>query len=112
MFAVALQPAGTILIGGNFRSVNGLTRDRIAQLNSDGSVVGSIAFNPPTPMPEGHFRLTTQNPPGVEYVIEASSNLADWSPIYTNTARTSPLDFIDTNAAGFHPRFYRAVMKP
>jgi len=112
VFAVAVQPAGTILIGGSFRNVNGLSRCRIAQLDPNGSVVGSVELNPPTPMPEGQFRVTTQNWPPVSVIIEASSNLADWTPVYTNTARTSPLDFIDTNAAGFHPRFYRAVMKP
>ena len=112
VFSVAVQPAGTILIGGNFRTVNDFPRYRIAQLNSDGSVVGSVEFNPPTPMPEGHFRLTTQNPAGVEHIIEVSSNLTDWTPIYTNTAPTRPLDFIDINAAGLRQRFYRAVMKP
>src|SRR5207248_2279571 len=105
-------PAGTILIGGNFRSVNGMPRSRLAQLNSDGSVFGSLDFNPPTAMPEGHLRLTTQNAAGVEHVIEVSSNLVDWIPIYTNTAPRSPLDFIDTNADRFRPRFYRAVVKP
>jgi uncharacterized delta-60 repeat protein len=112
VLSVAVQPAGMILIGGAFRSVNGLPRYRIAQLNSDGSVFDGVKLNPPTPMPEGHFRLTTQHPPGVEHVIEASSNLTDWTPIYTNTAPASPLDFIDTNAARFRQRFYRAVMKP
>ncbi len=112
VLSVAVQPVGTILIGGNFRSVNGLRRYRIAQLNTDGSVVGSIQFNPPIPMPEGQFRVTTQNWPPVNVIIEASSNLADWTPVYTNTAPTSPLDFIDTNAGQFRQRFYRAVMQP
>jgi len=112
VLSIAVQPAGTILVGGAFRSVNGMARYRLAQLNSDGSVVGSVEFNPPKSMPEGHFRVTTKNCPTVQVIIEGSSNLIDWTPIYTNTAPTGPLNFIDTNAAGLRQRFYRAVMKP
>jgi uncharacterized delta-60 repeat protein len=41
---VALQPDGKVLIGGYFTTVNGISRARIARLNSDGSVDAS--FNP------------------------------------------------------------------
>jgi uncharacterized delta-60 repeat protein len=43
---IALQPDGKILIGGNFTSYNGTTRNRIARLNSDGSL--DTSFNPGT----------------------------------------------------------------
>ena len=42
--ALALQPNGSILIGGNFTAFNGNDRHRIARLNSDGSLDGT--FNP------------------------------------------------------------------
>ena len=42
--AVALQPNGKIIIGGNFTSFNGVTRYHIARLNTDGSLDGT--FNP------------------------------------------------------------------
>jgi uncharacterized delta-60 repeat protein len=43
--AIAVQPAdGKILIGGDFTSVNGASRQRLARLNPDGSVDQS--FNP------------------------------------------------------------------
>src|SRR2546430_2502096 len=42
--AVALQPDGKIVIGGDFTSVNGTARNRIARLNADGSLDSS--FNP------------------------------------------------------------------
>jgi uncharacterized delta-60 repeat protein len=112
VFAVAVQPAGTMLIGGTFLRVNGLPRYRIAQLNADGSMISGVEFNPPVPMPEGHFRLTTKKPPPVNVIIEASSNMEDWIPIYTNTVPDSPLNFIDIGAIGFRQRFYRTVMKP
>ena len=36
--SIATQPDGKVLIGGNFTSVNGLTRNAIARLNGDGTV--------------------------------------------------------------------------
>ncbi len=41
---VALQSHGEVLIGGYFTSVNGVTRNRIARLNADGSV--DTSFDP------------------------------------------------------------------
>ncbi|HXJ76783.1 MAG TPA: hypothetical protein VNM37_28255, partial [Candidatus Dormibacteraeota bacterium] len=112
VFSVATQPAGTILIGGNFRTVNGVSRYRIAQLNADGSVLGSVILDPPVPLADGHVRLSTQNAAGLELVVEASPNLVNWVPIYTNTTPDSRLEFIDTHAAEFRQRFYRAFTKP
>jgi uncharacterized delta-60 repeat protein len=44
--SIALQPDGKILIGGKFTAYNGTTRNRIARLNTDGSLDAS--FNPGT----------------------------------------------------------------
>jgi uncharacterized delta-60 repeat protein len=38
VFAIAVQPDGRILIGGDFTTVNGSSRPRVARLNQDGSV--------------------------------------------------------------------------
>lgn len=42
--ALALQPDGKIIIGGNFTSFNGVNRYHVARLNADGSV--DTTFNP------------------------------------------------------------------
>jgi hypothetical protein len=42
------------------------------------------------------------------YVFEASTNLADWVDLATNSSPNGIVDFVDTNAAGFRQRFYRA----
>jgi len=44
IFAAELQPNGKILIGGGFTTYNGTTRNRIARLNSDGTL--DTTFNP------------------------------------------------------------------
>ena len=46
IFALALQADGKILIGGNFTTYNGVSRNGIARLNADGSL--DTTFNPGT----------------------------------------------------------------
>jgi uncharacterized delta-60 repeat protein len=46
IFSTVLQPDGKILIGGDFFSYNGTTRNRIARLNPDGTL--DTTFNPGT----------------------------------------------------------------
>src|SRR5262249_12032131 len=41
-FALALQPDGKILVGGSFTQINGAPRNRIARLNSDGTLDASF----------------------------------------------------------------------
>jgi uncharacterized delta-60 repeat protein len=44
--SVAVQPDGKILLGGDFTTINGVTRNHIARLNANGSL--DTAFNPST----------------------------------------------------------------
>jgi len=44
VFALAAQPDGKVVVGGAFTSANGLTRNRLARLNPDGSL--DSAFTP------------------------------------------------------------------
>src|SRR5947207_2400705 len=46
IYAIAVQPDGGIVIGGDFTTVRGLVRNRIARLNADGS--GDATFDPGT----------------------------------------------------------------
>jgi VCBS repeat-containing protein len=41
------------------------------------------------------------------YVISVSSNLQDWTPIFTNAAPTGPIVYTDTAAHDYPSRFYR-----
>lgn len=46
IYSVYIQPDGKILMGGNFLRYNGVSKDRIARVNSDGTI--DTTFNPPT----------------------------------------------------------------
>ena len=44
IYSIAVQPDGKIVLGGAFSQINGIDRNRIARLNSDGSV--DLTFDP------------------------------------------------------------------
>jgi uncharacterized delta-60 repeat protein/gliding motility-associated-like protein len=58
VWAVALQPDGKVLIGGDFTSYNGTLRNRIARLNADGSL--DATFNPGTGPGTSVYSLAVQ----------------------------------------------------
>jgi hypothetical protein len=75
----------------------------------------SDLFNPmvrlasPAYLSDGSFKFQLIGlTPGMSNVIQASTDLINWSPINTNAPGTNTLWFIDTNASGFR-RFYRVL---
>jgi len=59
----------------------------------------------------GQFHLNLVGELGRTVVVEASSNLADWTPIATKVLSTDPIPFTDPQSALFPQRFYR-LLKP
>jgi uncharacterized repeat protein (TIGR01451 family) len=58
-----------------------------------------------------HIILTGQ--PGQTYVILGTTNLLDWTAIYTNSALDDgTIKFTDTGTTNFLYRFYRAMLPP
>jgi hypothetical protein len=87
--------------------------------NGTGSVSSAeatLTIIPPTPpsldaatiTPNG-FSFQLSVPAGPTYVILASTNLQDWTPIYTNVAQTASVVLTDTTATNASKRFYRAM---
>lgn len=54
------------------------------------------------------FNIQLSGPSGSNYVIEASTDLNNWTPIATNAAPTGTVSYIDTDASKYPNRFYRA----
>ena len=61
--------------------------------------------------PIGTFHFTINSPSGQPYVVQASTNLQTWVPIYTNPAPPTTTTFIDVNATNMPYRFYRVVLQ-
>jgi len=55
----------------------------------------------------GVFNLQLLVVPGSNYVLQASTNLTDWTVIATNPATTNRMLFVDPNAANYPSRYYR-----
>jgi hypothetical protein len=55
------------------------------------------------------FQLQVDGSAGIlSVVIDASSNLMDWQPIFTNPPVAGSLQFLDSAATNLSQRFYRA----
>jgi uncharacterized delta-60 repeat protein len=58
-----------------------------------------------------HIRVEDVLQPGT-LVIEASTNLAGWAPVFTNTTPTNVLFYTDPETGNYRRRFYRAFQFP
>jgi outer membrane protein assembly factor BamB len=92
--------ASTIYVGGNFMTVDGRGSPYLAAFDLPSRVES------PLHLPNGLFRVNLIGPLGRTYVFEASTNLTDWIPVFTNRA---PFIFEDVDAINHPQRFYRAA---
>ena len=63
---------------------------------------------PTIPQP-GRFSFQVPAEVGLKYVVEATTDFQQWTPVLTNTA---PFTFTDTNAASYTHRYYRTRYLP
>jgi uncharacterized repeat protein (TIGR03806 family) len=57
------------------------------------------------------FQLGFAGATGSNYVLQASTNLINWTPISTNTTATNLFNWFDPNAANYPDRFYRVLQQ-
>jgi hypothetical protein len=58
----------------------------------------------------GGFTFQLSVPIGVTYVVQASTDLLHWTPIYTNIAASASVAITDASALDFQKRFYRVML--
>lgn len=76
----------------------------------------------PPPVPEarleplgffsGNFAVRLFGMPDTRYVIEATTNLVDWTALHTNLIYEGYLDFVDDSAGTVPQKFYRGRLVP
>jgi pectate lyase len=66
--------------------------------------LASVAFS------NGNFSISVAGDSGVDYIVQASTNLVDWNSIFTNHAATPPFNWSDTGATNFNRRYYRVLL--
>jgi hypothetical protein len=60
----------------------------------------------------GQFRLLISGQAGPDYTIQGSTNLVDWTQVWTTNPPTLPFLFSDPSASNFSRRFYRVLLGP
>jgi uncharacterized delta-60 repeat protein len=99
--AVAVDRSGNVIVTGS--SYNGTNND-----------FATIKYVSPPVMtgltqPDGTFQLRLDDPAQAPtVVVEASTDLSGWSPVFTNTTPTNVLFYTDPDASNYLWRFYRA----
>jgi len=73
--------------------------------------VQPLYFTAPSFLPGGQFQLGFSGVTGSNYVLQATTNFINWTPLITNTAQTNPFNFFDPQATNFPYRFYRVLTK-
>jgi len=94
--------------------------------NTAGSVISSnailtVSSGAPSSQPQlsgfiynndGTFSLTVNGDTGPDYIVQASTNLTDWTSIFTNHSPIPPFVWTDLIASNFSQRFYRIQLGP
>jgi len=102
----------------NFAIVNASTPDPNPDDASASSIVTVISAAPPVlsasaGITSGTFKFTVNGQVGQEYIVQSSTNLVNWMPIYTNPSPfVSPFTFTNSNTSIYPDQFYRVVTGP
>jgi len=59
----------------------------------------------------GAFQLTVSGDPGANYEIDSSTNLTDWTSVFSNNVATTPFTWSDSGATN-SGTFYRVLLTP
>ena len=68
--------------------------------------VASVVFN------SGVFSFSVNGSAGQSYLVQASTNLTDWSTLFTTNPATLPFTWNDAGTSNFINRFYRIQLGP
>ena len=60
----------------------------------------------------GSFTLQVSGQAGPDYAVQVSTNLTDWSTVWTTNSPPTPFGWADTNASAAPFRFYRVLVGP
>jgi hypothetical protein len=76
------------------------------------TILPPIQFLAPGVFTNGTFRVQVSATANNAYILQASTNLAQWVALSTNTPAATPFYLNDPNATNFSQRFYRVLQGP
>ena len=65
-----------------------------------------------TTMSNGQFRALINGSFGPDYTVQASTNLAAWTTLFTTNSPAVPFSWADASATNYTARFYRVLLGP
>jgi uncharacterized repeat protein (TIGR01451 family) len=74
--------------------------------------LGPFSLAAPRITTDGYCQMTLQAQVGKTFLIQASTDLLNWTPIATNTLSSPTWTFTDSSSGNIAKRFYRAVYQP
>jgi hypothetical protein len=60
----------------------------------------------------GQFRLQISGDSGLDYTVQGSTNLLDWTSLWTTNPPALPFPFVDASSTNYFRRFYRVLLGP
>jgi arabinogalactan endo-1,4-beta-galactosidase len=107
---VNVQPANAgpyqVMLSNGYGAVT----SSVVTLDVTGVPVSFLSGAPGNQLHNGQFQLYLTNLTGQgPVVVDASTNLVNWVPIFTNPSGFGGFGLTDTNAGSYPQRFYRAV---
>jgi chitinase len=74
-------------------------------------IAPSIFFTSENFLTNGTFQVGFSGVPDRNYVLQASTNLLDWTSLSTNIAPTNLFNLVDPGASNYPYRFYRVLQQ-
>lgn len=124
----ATNPTFSLLpksLGNGARTVKAVVRDQTLLVRNDpANVLGQtntwnltislneLALVSARYLNTNRFRFTVTGSAPQGFVIQASTNLLNWTPISTNNLSGGKFDFTNSSPANFNRRYYRTVSPP
>ena len=60
----------------------------------------------------GVFNMLVTGDAGPDYTIQASTNLVNWTPLFTTNSPALPFNWSSTNTGSFNQRYFRVLLGP
>ena len=99
--------AGVFALEPDFLPGNNVQNTVVTVVAPQLAMLGSVL-----PKANGAFEFSVSGQPGIQYVIEASTNLVNWTTIGSNFSLGGKITITDTQAVILPNRFYRARQQP
>lgn len=91
-----------------YRAADGSATGNVATVTINVTPVSDPLKLTSQQMTANGFKLQVSGPDSSTYVISASTNLTDWTPIFTNYTALGNMTFTDPSVTNNPIRFYRA----